>query len=190
MSTDQTVAVAAIAAGGAVFSAIIAALVTYKVTNRQVTSAAIQNAATRAHELDLAREERHQARLFDAYVAVMRHVGHWSRFAEFVRQEQASRTDPPRQLPEPDKVDYTSEAQSALCASAATQAGVIEFNLRIMRLQVALGGLRTVEDMASPAEPQLQRAVGEAMERVTTAAVDVIEAGVSLRGVMADELAT
>ena len=84
--TDQTIAIAAIAAGGAVVASLITAIVTYKVTNRQVTSAAEEGTTTRTHEVDLNRQDRNQARIYDAYVAVMRHVGHWSRFADFVRQ--------------------------------------------------------------------------------------------------------
>lgn len=187
--TDQTIAIAAIAAGGAVVASLITAIVTYKVTNRQVTSAAEEGTTTRTHEVDLNRQDRNQARIYDAYVAVMRHVGHWSRFADFVRQEQVSRTDPPRPLPKPDEIDFTSEAQSALCASAAVQAAVIEFNKRIMRLQVALGSLRTVEGFASEFEPASKAVVGEAMAGVGECAAELVEAGAALRKLMADELA-
>lgn len=77
----ETIYVAVAAAGGAVLASLITAIATYRITSRQVASASTVAEDTRSHEVALAREERDQQRLLDAYVAVMRHVGHWTRVA-------------------------------------------------------------------------------------------------------------
>src|SRR6202050_108727 len=58
------------AAGGAVAGAAISALVTYRITSRQVSSAEAVAAQERGHQRDLATEALHQRRLEEAYVAV------------------------------------------------------------------------------------------------------------------------
>ena len=76
VSPDVATLWTAIAAvGGAVASGAVTAVVTYKVTRRQVTSAEGTATEQRTHESNLAIEQRRQERSLAAYTSVMRHVG-------------------------------------------------------------------------------------------------------------------
>ena len=188
--TGSTVAIATTiaAAAGAVIGAAISAIVTYRVTNRQVVSASDEARKSREHERSLAREERQQSRLLDAYVATMRHVGHWGRFAEWKRRDLTGQFDPPILEPTPDTIDYTSEALVSLVASADVQRLVAEFNRQLISLGTALGHLRLTNEMASGREPGLEATAVHALSPVKEACTKVIEAGTAVREQMAREL--
>jgi HAMP domain-containing protein len=187
--TGSTVAIATTiaAAAGAVIGAAISAIVTYRVTNRQVVNASNEARKNREHERSLAREERQQARLLDAYVATMRHVAHWGRFAEWKRRDFTAQFDPPIPEPTPDTIDFTSEALVALVASAEVQRLVAEFNRQLISLGTALGHFRVTSEMAS-GEPALAAVAGEALSGAKEACTNVIEAGIALRSQLAREL--
>lgn|GEM_PF-4421304 len=192
--TGSAVAIATTiaAAAGAVIGAAISGIVTYRVTNRQVTNASDEAQKNRDHELHLSREERHQDRLLDAYVATMRHVGHWGRFAEWKRRDITAQFDPPIPEPTPDTIDYTSEALVSLVASAEAQRLVAEFNRQLILLGTALAQIRLTDEMASGDEPGLAAAAAGALpvvkEACTEACTKVIEAGTTVREQLAKEL--
>jgi hypothetical protein len=104
ISGGEAAVIAGIVGGGsAILAAGLAAVATYKVTDRQVKSAVAVSEAQRAHELRMAKDERQQARRAEAYllvVAFMDTSDRWTSWGYFDLLNPGSLAQPT--LPEPD----------------------------------------------------------------------------------------
>lgn len=119
MSITPTEWAALIGVGGTLLSGTVAALVTYKVTARTVTSSesqgekqrvhdANERKADRDHEKSLAEVDRRQQRIRDAYVTIQVYISAWGRYAQW--RSRTFTTEPPE--PEPTLPATSAEAEA------------------------------------------------------------------------------
>jgi hypothetical protein len=119
---------ALIAGAAALAATVLTAVITFRITNRQVASSERLGALQRQHELDLAREERHQQRKQDAYVAVAAHVVWSVRFMDWRVMKQKVRLDPP--VEPPMAPDSENQILSVLVLSKKASDMLVDLNHR------------------------------------------------------------
>jgi hypothetical protein len=189
MSNGDIAVWTSIAAGAAaILASAITAIVTYLVTRRSVQSSEAMSAAERTHEVDQAWSDREQSRKLDAYVALARHVGHWTRQIGWAVDRGSFETDPPTPQPKEDSVDYTSEALISLVGSDAVWDAIKSFNADVMKYLVSVGTARTMQEFVSEFEPTSQAAAGQALSSAQDAGRTAIATGNSLIDLMRSEL--
>jgi hypothetical protein len=105
-SGAATLWTAVAAGGGALVASAITALVTYRITTRQVSS-----------QTQLAREARQQERLLNAYVTLTEYAVAWARSTEWRLQQLMSPADSEGSEPTPGNMDPAAEAYALLVIS-------------------------------------------------------------------------
>ncbi len=189
MSNGDIAIWTSVAAGAAaILASAITAIVTYLVTKRSVASSEAMSAAERTHEVDLAWTDREQSRKLDAYVALARHVGHWTRQIGWAVDRGTFDTDPPTPQPKEDAIDYTSEALISLVGSDAVWRAIKSFNADVMKYLVAVGTARTTEGFVSEFDRASKEAAAQALASAQEAGRTAIATGTSLMELLRSEL--
>lgn len=189
MSNGDIAIWTSVAAGGAaILASAITAIVTYLVTKRSIQSSEAISAAERTHEVDQTWTDREQSRKLDAYVALARHVGHWTRQIGWAVDRGSFDTDPPTPQPKEDSIDYTSEALISLVGSEAVWDRIKSFNGDVMKYLVAVGTARTMEGFVSELEPASKEAASQALASAQDAGRTAIATGKTLMDLMRSEL--
>lgn len=162
------------AAGGAVLSGGVTGYITYRVTNRQVTSAELIAAKQRAHELESAKEERDQQRILDAYTSITRHVQNWGRPIGWQLGAIRHQNEPSEAAPKLDRLDFESEAVASLVASAEVGALLRDFNKQLRRYMAQLQTWTQAESAKStnPGQASIERG---RLEKVSEETLDIAD---------------
>ncbi len=193
LSGDQVTAIwtTCAAAVGALGGAGLGGWITYRVTERQVTSSEAVAEKYRAHEKAMADEERRQSRIVDAYTVVMRSVLFNSRTIEWKLRDMKVKTDPPQKAPEIDPLSPGEEARASLVASGKVGALVRDFNGAIGRYSVSLGTLNQFQNLLAndpTSNAQLVQTMKDAVANLEKDALKAIDIGNALVKQMRTEL--
>jgi len=147
LSGDQvtTIWTTVSAVAGALGGAAVSAVVTFRVTQRQVNSAKDESALQRSHELALATEHRRQERILDAYVTLTRYVTNTAGQVEWKLRDMKVKFAPPLEPPPVDHVEARSIAAATLVASTDIGRLLRDFHQALNRYRAALGVYELVE---------------------------------------------
>lgn len=180
LSGDQvtTIWTTAAAAGGALGGAAVSAVVTFRVTQRQVNSAKEESALQRSHELELTAEDRRQERILDAYVTLTRYVTNTAGQVEWKLRDMKVKYDPPLEPPPIDSIEARSLAAATLVASVDVERLLMDYNRSLNQYRGALGVFEQVHDWEEipPFTPDLvaqRRDAREAVEKEGLATTDL-----------------
>lgn len=148
---------------GALGGAAVSAVVTFRVTRRQVNSAKEESALQRSHELALATEHRRQERILDAYVTLTRYVTDTAGQVEWKLRDMKFKFAPPLEPPPVDPVEARSIAAATLVASSDVGRLLEDYHRALNRYRAALGVYEQVEKWGDiPYTPDLVAQRGEA----------------------------
>ena len=178
-----------VAAGAAaIFASAISSLATYFVTERGVEAAKSTSADERTHEVQQAWTDREQNRKLDAYLALARHVGNWTRQISWEMDRAVFDTDPPTPPPIGDVIDYTSEALISLVGSQVVWDAVKTFNVNVKKYLLTSGMARKMQTYATPLDRGSTGAANLQLDKAEKAGRIAIESGKSLMDLMRLEL--
>lgn len=153
-----------------------------------MTANSAEGVATRSHQTAEAWTERQQARQLDAYLAVARHIGHWSRQIQWAVNQQTFITDPPTPQPTADEIDYSSEALIALVGTEAVWSAIRDFNTSVTEYLVAVGAAVTAEGFRNPTMHETVTAAATARQTALDAGHRAMERGNAVLDRMRGEL--
>jgi hypothetical protein len=195
LSNNETILFTTLAAaGGAVMTGIVTAVVTYKVTRRQVTSAESVAEKQREHELAVEEEKRRQERIYDAYVTVTRFIDYQTAVITWKLRDMRYRTDPPAEPPTTDEgIGAEAQAVASLVASAAVAVRVASFNKALVAYRTSLATYDQATEWLQqsgtiPADDHFFRVQREGGQRLYAAGEDALDKGEALLNQMRSEL--
>jgi hypothetical protein len=137
MSLNPTEWAALIAAAAAIGGGVLGGAISYKVTDRQVASAESLARCQRAHELQMAREDRDQRRKSDACITVLTFILQTFNWVQWMRQKATYK--PELVDPEPSiKVSRDANAIALLYLSTASIDVVQTFNKEVRDVLAAI----------------------------------------------------
>ncbi len=152
---------------GALGGAAVSAIVTYRITQRQIKAAKNESELQRSHEREMAAEQRRQERVLDAYVTLIRYVMNTAGQIEWKMRDMKVKFEPPLMPPPEDPVDARSIAAATLVASGDVGHLLMDYNRRLNSYRAALGVFEQVEQWGDiPFTPDLVAQRGEARAAV------------------------